>query len=135
TTLAPAVLAREFNSPRGSRGSALDLGRMTPTRMARSCLTERWERLSSDKGWFLREGYRHYMNGEVRIQNSEVRIQKKEWPQISQIRGIFADWMEGKMPGDFLATDGARMDTEREGVRSENAEFRSQKTEERAAAE
>src|SRR5258706_7911628 len=60
TTLAPAVLARETSSPRGSRGSALDLGRMTPTRMARSCLTERWERVS-DKGWFLREGYRHYM--------------------------------------------------------------------------
>src|SRR5580704_15377755 len=36
TTFAPAVLAREASSPRGSRGSAVDLGRITPTRMARS---------------------------------------------------------------------------------------------------
>src|SRR6266550_793463 len=72
TTLAPAVLARETSSPSGSRGSAFVFGSSTPTRMARSCLTERWERVS-DKGWFLREGYRHYMSGEVGIQKSEVR--------------------------------------------------------------
>src|ERR1051325_8751026 len=54
TTLAPAVLASDDSSPSGSRGSALDFGRMTPTRMARSCLTESSERLSSDKK-FLRE--------------------------------------------------------------------------------
>jgi hypothetical protein len=54
TTRAPAVLAREFSSPRGSRGSVvdldLDLGRRTATRMARSCLTERWVRVGSGKG-------------------------------------------------------------------------------------
>src|SRR4051812_4322314 len=48
TTFAPAVLARLANSPSGSRGSAVDLGRITPTSIARSCLTVSSDRLSSD---------------------------------------------------------------------------------------
>ena len=52
TTFAPAVLAREASSPNGSRGSALDLGRMTPTRTARSWRTESLVRLSSATGGF-----------------------------------------------------------------------------------
>src|SRR5437763_92894 len=49
TTLAPAVRARDSSSPSGSRGSAVDLGRITPTRTARSCRTVNFVRFSSAK--------------------------------------------------------------------------------------
>jgi hypothetical protein len=47
TTLAPAVLARDANSPSGSRGSAVDPGKMTPTKTAFSCRTDSSVRFSS----------------------------------------------------------------------------------------
>src|SRR5687768_4878094 len=47
-TRAPAVLASDASSPSGSRGSAVLLGRITPTRIARSCLTVNSVRFSSD---------------------------------------------------------------------------------------
>src|SRR4051812_37693834 len=48
TTRAPAVLANEASSPNGSRGSAVDFGRITPTRIARSWRTDSSVRFSSD---------------------------------------------------------------------------------------
>src|SRR5947207_5567420 len=50
TTFAPAVLASDASSPSGSRGSAVERGRITPTSTARSCLTVSSVRLSSATG-------------------------------------------------------------------------------------
>src|SRR5688572_8004723 len=49
TTFAPAVWAREPSSPSGSRGSAVDFGRITPTSTAFSWRTDNSVRFSSAK--------------------------------------------------------------------------------------
>src|SRR3954447_20500702 len=46
-TFAPAVLASDASSPSGSRGSAVDPGRITPTSTARSWRTDNSVRFSS----------------------------------------------------------------------------------------
>src|SRR6185436_15839554 len=50
TTFAPAVLASDASSPSGSRGSAVERGRITPTSTARSCRTVSSVRFSSAMG-------------------------------------------------------------------------------------
>ena len=47
TTFAPAVLASDASSPSGSRGSAVESGRITPTSTARSWRTDNSVRFSS----------------------------------------------------------------------------------------
>src|SRR5450432_1761980 len=47
TTFAPAVFASDASSPSGSRGSAVEFAKITPTKIARSCLTDNFVRLSS----------------------------------------------------------------------------------------
>src|SRR3954452_8565655 len=48
-TFAPAVLASDASSPSGSRGSAVEPGRITPTSTARSWRTDNSVRFSSAK--------------------------------------------------------------------------------------
>jgi hypothetical protein len=49
TSCAPAVFASDASSPSGSRGSAVDFGRITPTSTALSWRTVSSVRFSSDK--------------------------------------------------------------------------------------
>src|SRR5688572_17423760 len=55
TTFAPAVFASDASSPSGSRGSAVDPGRITPTSTAFSWRTDNSVRFSSAKS-LLYEG-------------------------------------------------------------------------------